>query len=84
MNWRKGLKDAFKETGDKFADMVTTLTEEELDTDFDGGYGSTEGAAFTAWGEKFVYFPICYDGAEWVGYAPRNPCEFKTAHMGGG
>ena len=83
MNWRTGLEYAFKKTGDDFTKMTTTLTEEELDLEFDDDFGMPEGVPFTAWGEKFVYFPICYDGAEWVGFAPRNPCEYKTEHMGG-
>ena len=64
--------------------MKTTLSDDELDTKFDAGYGGTGGKSFTAWGEKFVYFPICYDGAEWVGSAPRNPCDIQTPHQGGG
>lgn len=63
--------------------IACTLTEEELLEEFHTGYGSIEGKAFTAWGEKYVYFPICYDGAEWVGKAPRNPCNEATEHMGG-
>lgn len=64
--------------------MNTTLTDDELSAEFNTGYGNQKGEPFTAWGEKFVYFPVCYDGAEWVGSAPRNPCEVKTYHQGGG
>ena len=84
MNWEKGLKEAFENNGDDFSKMITTLTDEELIAEFDNGFGGIEGVPFTAWGEKFVYFPICYDGTEWVGSAPRNPCETKCAHQGGG
>jgi hypothetical protein len=84
INWYDKLKIAFKETGDNFDQMETTLSEEGLHKEFDGGYGGTEGEPFTAWGERFVYFPVCYDGAEWVGFAPRNPCHIKTQHIGGG
>jgi hypothetical protein len=82
-NWKQMLKDEFEENGDNFEEMKTTLTEEELNKDFDTGYGGSEGEPFTAWGEKYVYFPIVYDGAEWVGSAPRNPCDEKTSHLGG-
>ncbi len=82
--WRKELESAFIETGDDFDKMVSTLSEQELDREFDDGYGGTNGSPFTAWGEAFVYFPVCYDGAEWVGYAPRNPCDRATNHWGGG
>jgi hypothetical protein len=55
-----------------------------LDVDFDAGYGSPHGPRFTAWTTQRVYFPVVYDGAEWVGSAPRNPCDEATEHVGGG
>jgi len=63
--------------------IYCTLTEEELDEVFDNGYGGIEGKPFTAWSEKYVYFPIVYDGSEWVGSALRNPCNIATNHQGG-
>ena len=45
----------------------------ELDEEFDDGYGSSEGRPFTMWTHEWVYFPVVYDGAEWVGRAPRSP-----------
>jgi hypothetical protein len=36
---------------------------------------------FTAWGAKYVYFPMEYDGDYWVGSAPRDPCDEATATM---
>ncbi len=83
-NWKQMLQDVFAKTGDDFSKMVTTLTDDELIKDFDNGYGGTEGDGFTSWGENYVYFPMCYDGAEWVGHAPRNPCDIKMEHQGGG
>ena len=83
-NWKQMLQEEFEKNKEDFSKMVTTLTEEEMNREFDSGYGGTEGAYFTAWGDKYVYFPICYDGAEWVGTAPRNPCDKKMAHQGGG
>ena len=82
-NWKEMLIEVFKETGDDFEKMETTLTDEELVKEFDDGFGSSEGACFTAWGEKYVYFPCVYDGGEWVGYAPINVCDIKTSHCGG-
>ena len=84
MNWKEALQEAFEENGDDFGKMITTLSPEELNAEFHGGYGGEEGAPFTAWGEEYVYFPICYDGAEWVGSAPRNPCDIAMKHQGGG
>ncbi len=82
--WRKELEKEFEKNGDDFSKIKTTLTEKELSTEFNSDYGGEEGVPFTAWGEKFVYFPICYDGSEWVGSAPRNPCKIKLCHQGGG
>lgn len=82
-NWKEMLIEVFKETGDDFEKMETTLTDEELVKEFDDGYGGIEGTPFTAWGEKYVYFPVVYDGAEFVGYAPRNVSDIKTSHWGG-
>ena len=83
-NWKEMLIEVFRETGDDFQKMETTLTDEELVKEFDAGYGCNEGAHFTSWGEMYVYFPVAYSGAEWVGYAPRNVCDIKTSHWGGG
>lgn len=79
-NWKEMIAE---EAGDDVI-IACTLTDEQMLREFDSGYGGTEGDAFTAWSEKYVYFPICYDGAEWVGKAPRNPCDEATKHMGGG
>ena len=78
-NWEKLIK---QEAGDDKI-IACTLSDDELVREFRDGYGGHEGAAFTAWSEKYVYFPIVYDGAEWVGRSPRNPCDEATAHMGG-
>ena len=77
--WRELLNNELK--GDEL--VACTLTEEEMGAEFDNGYGWSEGKPFTAWTEKRVYFPIVYDGAEWVGSAPRNPCSEATNHQGG-
>ena len=83
-SWREMLQEQCKEDGEDFSALIHTLTEKQLDAKFDDGYGSTEGDKFTAWGKNWVYFPICYDGQEWVGHAPRNPCETAMEHQGGG
>lgn len=63
---------------------ANTMTEEEMAKNFDSGYGGTEGCPFTVWTKSRVYFPICYDGAEWVGSMSRNPDGKPTDHQGGG
>jgi len=47
------------------------------------GFGGIEGEKFTAWSKEWVYFPVTYDGSEWVGRVPRKPCLHATMHMGG-
>lgn len=80
--WRTLLEREFRRRGDDFAAMTTTLTEAQLDEEFEANFGTAEGEPFTAWGERYVYFPVVYDGAEWVGSVPRNPCDKKTTHIG--
>lgn len=83
--WRKELTAALKDNGETLADLVsTTLTEADMDEEFNDGYGGINGVAFTAWTAKTVYFPICYDGAEWVGSVSRHPDGNPTNHQGGG
>jgi hypothetical protein len=83
--WRKELEDAFRKTGDTWGAIeASTLTTEQLDTEFDPDYGGTEGASFTVWTRNYVYFPACYDGAEWVAWVSRNPDAQPTSHIGGG
>ena len=83
-NWHDMLNERMTELGDNFTERVCTLSDEDMKVEFDDGYGGVEGKAFTAWGQNYVYFPICYDGSEWIGYAPRNPCDMTMEHQGGG
>ena len=83
-SWRKMIQNEMEESGETWGDVeATTLTDAELDVMFNNGYGGSEGKPFTLWTHNRVYFPVVYDGAEWVGSAPRNPCEEATGHMGG-
>lgn len=82
-SWGEMLREEFSKTGDDFNKMTTTLNDTELFKRFYSGYGGANGRPFTAWGEKYVYFPVVYDGSEWVGHAPRNPCDEATRHQGG-
>jgi hypothetical protein len=63
--------------------IACTLSDKELDVEFDPGFGFPLGQPFTAWTETRVLFPICYDGAEWVGSVPRDPSSERTEHQGG-
>lgn len=84
-NWKEMIEFEMKGHQETFEDVVEcTLSEEQLIKNFDCGYGGTEGEPFTAWTTNRVYFPICYDGAEWVESVSRNPDGKPTHHFGGG
>jgi len=57
--------------------------EAAFEVEFDAGYGSSEGPDVLAWTETRVYFPVVYDGAEWMESAPRNPQVEGQPHVGG-
>ena len=83
-NWRNMLTRAMRERGESL-DCVesSTMSEADMDVMFDSGYGGSEGCAFTVWTEHSVYFPVVYDGAEWVEGVSRHPDGKPTAHVGG-
>lgn len=84
MNWKKSIQIEMESNGDSFANVVSsTLSEEELNHNFDAGYGLEEGKPFTLWTNDYVYFPVMYDGSEWCGSVPRNPNGVATEHQGG-
>ena len=76
--WRKLIADVAD--GDEI--LHCTLDDAGLDKEFNCSYGCHEGEAFTAWSKDYVYFPVVYDGAEWVGRVPRKPCKEVTKHVG--
>jgi len=82
--WKKILIKTLKENKERFKDIEYIFPEDlKLDKKFDPGFGGYEGEPFTVWTKNFVYFPVGYDGAEWVGSAPRNPCKVAMEHQGG-
>lgn len=84
-NWKEMLEGALRQNDETWNDVeANTMTDEEMNQTFDSGFGGTEGCAFTVWTKSSVYFPICYDGAEWVGCVSRNPNGKPTEHQGGG
>lgn len=83
--WYRLLWKELRDRGETMEDIVsTTLTDAQMHAEFDCGYGGTEGVRFTAWTKNRVYFPACYDGAEWVASVSRNPDGQPTEHIGGG
>jgi len=78
------LVEALEHCGETWGDIeAITLTEAELDVEFDTGFGGAEGEPFTVWTKRRVYFPACYDGAEWVSSVSRYPDGKPTHHIGG-
>jgi hypothetical protein len=82
-NWRELIQEEMEKQNETFDDVVhSTLSEDELSKLFSIGYGWINGTPFTLWTKNRVYFPAEYDGSEFVGSAPRNPCNEKTKHIG--
>lgn len=86
--WRELLRYAMagRFTGEADPGPVIAYAPDEaaFDIKFDDGYGGTEGPDVLAWTDTFVYFPVCYDGAESIDRAPRNPRSTGQTHVGGG
>lgn len=82
-SWATLIEEQRQEVNDASPLIHATLTAEELAVEFGNNYGGSRGRPFTAWSEHRVYFPVVYDGAEWVGSVPRNPCDEATRHQGG-
>lgn len=83
-SWHELVTRAMAKRDDSWSNLVgCTLTDTELHTVFDADYGLEEGKPFTLWTADYVYFPVSYDGKEWVGAVPRNPCDTPTHHFGG-
>lgn len=61
---------------------ANTLSEQQMDKEFHCGYGSPEGEPFTIWTKNRIYFPIQYDGLEWVSSVARHPDGKPTEHKG--
>ncbi len=81
--WKELIEEGFTE-GDTWEDVIySTLSELAMNAEFDDGDGPVKGFPFTLWTKNRVYFPLSYDGAEWVGSAPRNPCDEAMTHNGG-
>ena len=82
--WRKELAYEMKAMSDDGPVMTYAPDEATFDIDFNAGYGGPEGPSVLAWTDQRVYFPVCYDGAEDIGSAPRNPVDEGQEHVGGG
>jgi hypothetical protein len=82
--WRHELAEAMTSNEDAGPVVAYAPDAAAFDVEFDPGYGGTEGPSVLAWTKAWVYFPVCYDGAEWMGSAPRDPVSAGQGHVGGG
>lgn len=88
--WRKELDEArtYSEldepvTRDESEVIAVAPNDAALDVEFDDGYGGSQGPHVLIWTVDRVYFPVTYDGREWLGSAPRNPQPEGQGHVGG-
>jgi len=82
ITWRRRLVEARATAQDETPVLAVAPDEATLDIEFTAGYGAEKGPAVLVWSERFVYFPVCYDGAQWLGSAPRDPVSQAQPHVG--
>lgn len=80
--WRQLFDDARRDASDTSPIVQVAPNEAVLDVEFDNDFGLSEGPAVLVWTEDRVYFPVVYDGLEWLGSAPRNPTAEGQGHVG--
>lgn len=79
--WMEFLVDAMQAVKDSGPIIAYAPNLESFQVQFDPGYGDLEGPPILAWTKDRVYFPVAYDGAEWIDSAPRNPTESGQCHV---
>lgn len=82
-SWETMVLAAREAAKDTTPVVKCTRSDSEMRREFFSGFGGMRGVPFTVWTEKRVYFPVCYDGSEWVDSVPRDPCDEHTYHVGG-
>jgi hypothetical protein len=80
--WRKELTASMAYAQDAGPVVAVAPNDPTLDVEFDDGYGGSEGPDVLIWTETRVYFPVVYDGSEWLSSAPRNPQTEGQGHVG--
>ena len=83
--WKEQIEGEMGFYGESLPDIVSsTISEDEMNREFNNSYGIVKGISFTVWTANRVYFPADYDGSEWCASVSRNPDGKPTAHIGGG
>ena len=54
-------------------DLIQCSVDELPKRQFNEGYGAPMGEPFIAFGPRYVYIKVQYDGAEWIEPIPRHP-----------
>lgn len=83
VTWAKALEEARTLQGDN-SDLVARAPDDEAvwSREFDDDYGGRKVRPVLAWTVDRVYFPVVYDGAEWLDSAPRHPIADGEGHVG--
>lgn len=79
--WRELLNEAMREALDH-RPITVAPSEDVLDVEFDDGFGTPKGPSVLVWTEARVYFPVAFDGVEWMDSAPRHPTREGQPHVG--
>ncbi len=81
--WLDLLTEEMEHVGDGSPIEAIAPDSGVLGVEFDSGFGTSEGPPVLVWTRDRVYFPVVYDGAEWLGSAPRHPTAEGQRHLGG-
>jgi hypothetical protein len=82
MTWYNELKKQCEEDGENFHELICYPKVETLWEELNTKENAPSGKPFTAWGKNWIYFPLVYGGIEFIGKAPRNPCNIAMEHQG--
>lgn len=82
--WRELIAEEMADHKETWGDiLIVQFLWGDADTEFHSGFGTSEGSPFTLWTKKRAYFPVVYDGCEWVASVSRDPDSEATHHVGG-
>ena len=81
--WRNLITKVMQQYSESWDDVVgCTLSGKALDEKFAATSYGIDGQPFTLWTKYRVYFPVTYDGTEWVDSVARHPCIESKYHVG--
>jgi len=82
--WKEKIQIEMDLYGESLSDIVSsTISEDEMNKEFNNSYGLIKGIPFTVWTANRVYFPVWSNrSAEWCNSVARNPDGEPTYHIG--